>query len=71
MSDLDRERLDVISEALAGVIRGQRHAEARLARIEKALGLPEFQAELPKDCAAPRPIPPAPGSNATGGDAAS
>src|SRR5579883_1829226 len=67
MPSLDQERMDVISEALAGLARQQREFDQRLARIEAALQLtaaspiPQpFPEPEPLPNPVPEPVPPAP-----------
>src|ERR1700736_431312 len=53
MATPDQERMDALSEALAGMLRRQRDLDLRLARVEEALHLKPLRAEEP----APKPEP--------------
>ncbi|MCW5976809.1 MAG: DUF2339 domain-containing protein [Bryobacteraceae bacterium] len=65
MSKPDRERMDVISEALARLVAWQRQTDARLARIEQALGLAAIEPESTSERDAPAPLPLTPEAEAT------
>ena len=55
----DQERLDAITNALAGMVRRQTELEGRLERLEAALKLPPAVSAAPEP-PAPRPAPPPP-----------
>lgn len=58
----DQERLDAITNALAGMVRRQTELEGRLERLELALKLPPAVAAAPEP-PVPRPAPAAPAAN--------